>query len=151
MYSSRHNGQYTGVGNAPTPHASRLLRSCTSKYLQIRSSICSIAVSAPRSLQTTQCILWLVHVTFLQPSLRGKSWVTRTSKSFLIMSAKPSESLGSRYLEAKPLNATCGRIVRDSRFVCGWRSDVSMGVSPCGNGISSIPDVPHNQFPHRIV
>src|SRR4051794_16703428 len=48
-----------------------------------------------------------------------------------MMFAKPSVDLGSRYLEAKPLNAICGRIVRDSRFVC-VEINVSM-VSPCGN------------------
>lgn len=46
-------------------------------------------------------------------------WITHTLKSVVMMSAKPSADLGSRYLEAKPLNAMCGRIVRDSRFVCG--------------------------------
>jgi hypothetical protein len=44
--------------------------------------------------------------------------VVRTSKSVMMISVNPSDSLGSRYLEAKPVKAIRGRIVRFSGLVC---------------------------------
>lgn len=45
--------------------------------------------------------------------------MVRTSKSVLMISVNPSDSLGSRYLEAKPVKASLGKIVRSSGFICG--------------------------------
>lgn len=46
------------------------------------------------------------------------SRVVRTSKSVVVISVNPSDSLGSRYLEANPVNASFGRIFRFSGLLC---------------------------------
>lgn len=103
---------------------------------QIMSRIASTACFAPPTLQTAHTHTH-VSVSLAPPHTPVKSNGKPTWKSILVISTNPSDTLGSLYRDAKPLNAMCGSMVRDSRFVC-----------VCGHGTSAWISI---RIPIRIV
>jgi hypothetical protein len=100
-------------------------RSCP----RIRPSIGSIASSVLPSPQTLVASRLAMFSCTLRCTTSKPAHPVHTSKSAMIISVNPSNNLGSRYLEAKPVNATFGNIVRPSGFVCGNYQHRSSSVS----------------------
>ena len=56
------------------------------------------------------------------PTQRQQDITRRTLKFTFVMSSNPSSTVGSRYREAKPVNAILGNMVLDSGFICRCKS-----------------------------
>ena len=56
------------------------------------------------------------------PRQQDKTRQKRTLKFTFVISSNPSSKVGSRYREAKPVNAILGNMVLDSGFICRCKS-----------------------------